>query len=111
MGLSMETRTFLAKLPANAMSKSVVAKVEVVSSNNEEVLLNGGKILKIVAETKVIEALKGTERRATIKVEVAIHSCSREPKLAPAQTYYLAGAIGKDGIFHGEWKTHELELK
>lgn len=111
LGQGMETRTFLETLPATAMSKAVVAKVQIASSKIEDIPVNLGKISKLIAEVKVIDAIKGTQKNSKIKVEVAIHSCSHEPKIAAGQTYFLAGSMGTDGIFHGEWKNFELELK
>jgi|GEM_PF-5123511 len=93
------------------MSKAVVAKVQLTSSKTEDVPVNKGKISKLIAEVQVIEAIKGTQKSSKIKVEVALHSCSSEPKLAVSQTYFLAGSIGADGIFQGEWKNSELDLK
>ena len=116
MGVSSETRTFLDRLPANAMSKPLVARVQILASQTEKNVVKIGKKTvendsKIMADTKVIEALKGTQSGATIKIEVLIHSCSREPKVALGQSYYIAGSMDRDGVFHGEWRNSELESK
>ncbi len=107
----METKTFLNKLPAKAMSKPIVAKIKIVSSKTHDDSVSSGKVTKIIAETKVVEAIKGIEEGAALKVEVELHSCSREPEIMTSQTYYIAGAIRKDGLFRGEWKKYELDSK
>lgn len=114
MGVDLETITFLDQLPKDAMKKSTVAKVEVVSATTEKLKIQNAEKSeeidsKITAEVKVLEALKGTKKGALIKVVVELSSCSSEPKVAPKQTYYLAGSIEKDGIFRGEWRRHTLQ--
>ncbi len=114
MGVDLETITFLDRLPKDAMKKSTVAKVEVVSATTDKLKIENAEKSeeidsKITAEVKVLEALKGTKKGALIKVVVELSSCSSEPKVAPKQTYYLAGSIEKDGIFRGEWRRHTLQ--
>ncbi len=114
MGVDLETITFLDRLPKDAMKKNTVAKVEVVSATTEKLRIQNAEKSeevdsKIIAEVRVLEALKDTKKGALIKVVVELSSCSSEPKVAPKQTYYLAGSIEKDGIFRGEWRRHALQ--
>jgi hypothetical protein len=112
MGAELETITFLDRLPKEAMKTSVVAKIKVISSTTEKIqikLENKTEEIdaKIVAEVKVLEALKGTKKGALMKVVIELSSCSHEPKIAAGQEYYLAGSI-EDGVFRGEWRRHSL---
>ncbi len=113
MGADLETITFLERLPKEAMEKSVVAKVKVISGKTEKTqfqLENKTEEIdsKIIAKVKVVTALKGTKKGAIIKVVVELSSCSHEPKIADGQEYYLAGSI-EDGVFRGEWRRHSLQ--
>jgi hypothetical protein len=100
-GVHAETKTFLERLPPVARSKALVAKIEVVSSKVENA--------KITAEVRVLDAIKGTEKGKAIHIVIDLSSCSREPKVAPAQQFFIAGSIGSDGIFRGEWRGSERE--
>ena len=96
LGTFSETITFLDRLPEKALEKDVVAKVRIVSAQTDNQS-------EIKAKTKVLDGVKGCKKGATIKVEVRLTSCSREPMLKKGQTYFLAGAIDADGVFRGEW--------
>jgi hypothetical protein len=113
LGPESETTTFLSRLPARAMEKDIVAKVEVIQSKTEKIATKiGDKIIendsKIVAKVKVLQALKGTKKGSIINIIVMLSSCSREPKTARGQQYYLAGTVGTSGEFDGQWKASDL---
>lgn len=98
-GAFAETRTFLSHLPPLAKSRSIVAKIQIVSSiqSKEQTL----------TKVKVIEAIKGIKKGTVISIRSPGEirsSCDRNPdSLTPGQLYYIAGSFNQDGVFEGVW--------
>src|SRR4051794_21248401 len=82
LGVFSETRTFLDRLPPIAMSKALVARVEIISSHTEKRRMKLGKTVvendsKITAQVRVLDAIKGTEKGKIINIDIVLTSCSK----------------------------------
>lgn len=81
LGVMSEEHTFLKSLPTKAMSREVVAQIEIVSV---KLVKDGAKI----AEAKVVTAKKGTKKDELFNIDYQSNSSSnRDPEIAQGQTY------------------------
>ena len=101
----LETHTFFTKLTANLSSRSVVAKITVIST---DIVMGQDR----VTIGKVVSALKGVKPGAKIRILSDTSSCNRDPAILVGRDYYVAGAIDTQGTFRGTWRQREIvELK
>jgi hypothetical protein len=115
-----EKVTLLEALPAEAMSKEIVAKVKIISYKKVDkhraewkTLINAGtgeKTRKYRGEAgayvdaTVLEGIKGVKAGENLTIFISpFHSCSREPYPPEIdREVFIAGDM-KDGIVEGEW--------
>jgi hypothetical protein len=97
--VQLEVRTFLTALPKDAMSRDIVAKVKILTTEIRE----DEDVPVKLSRVEVIEPLKGTSRHQMLNVLSQIHSCTRDSEVAAGETYFIAGALNASGVFEGSW--------
>lgn len=100
-GPQSETRTFLTSLPEGADAKPHVGQVEILSINQNK----ASPDFTTHVTAKVVKPFAGLETGQIITIIAdLLSSCARDHDIKTGEHYYIAGEIGKDGLFRGEWK-------
>lgn len=99
-------RTFFDVLPPKAFEQELVAKVKILSLKElgpiETNRLSLG-LFHYIAETVVIEVIKGASLGSKIMVVSDFSSCSFDEDIKVGEEQFIAGSYNEQNIFLGKW--------
>ena len=90
-----ETATFLSVLDEKTENQAILAEVRIRKTEKTDRFR--------LSEVEVIQPIKGVAEGQKLEVVSDIHSCAKDAKVQPEETYYIAGKKDHVGYFRGSW--------
>lgn len=95
--------TFLKELPEKAFSRDLVARVRIISKEDDDKQPRYLKNFRV----RVVEGIKGVEKGDILTVPIENSSCTHNYDAAVSDEYFIAGSLNENDLFEGLWKGND----